>query len=86
MSVTEDRTGPSSLNTPKHTTGMAGKGEAGPNISKQTTIRMTDCDAGPSIFKQTSVQAFVKQTTEKLPEKRGNIKWDWNQLYGLCGK
>ena len=83
MSMTEDGTGPPSLNTPKHTTGMAGKGETGSTISNHTTTRMTG-DAGPSIFKQTSVQAFVKQTTEKVPEQ--NINWDWNQLYGLCGE
>ena len=58
-----------------------------PEMSKQTKMHETDFPAaGPSIFKQTSVQAFVKQTTEKLPEKRGNIHWDWNQLYGLCGE
>ena len=85
MTVTKDGTGLPSLNTPKHTTGMAGKGETGSTMSNHTTTRMTG-DAGPSIFKQTSVQAFVKQTTEKLPEKRGNISWDWNQLYGLCGE
>merc|ERR1719507_447435 len=38
---------------------------------------------GPSIFKQTSVQAFVKQTTEKLPEKQN---WGWNEVFGLCGE
>ena len=38
---------------------------------------------GPSIFKQTTVQAFVKQTTEKLPEKKN---WDWNQIHGFCGE
>ena len=84
MTVTKDGTGPPSLNTPKHTTGMAGKGETGPNISKQTTMRMTDGDAGPSIFKQTSVQAFVKQTKETEERETGN--WDWDQLCGLCGE
>ena len=85
MTMTEDDR-PPSLDKSKHATEMAGEGETGRNISKQTMMHMTGDDAAPSIFKQTSVQAFVKQTTEKLPEKRGNSDWDWNQFYGLCGE
>ena len=63
--------------------------EDGPGSPSQNTfkgeesISMTPPATGPSIFKQTSVQAFVKQTTEKLPEKQS---WGWNQVYGLCGE
>ena len=65
--MTEDGLGPPSQNT--------FKGEI------QTT--MTPPATCPSIFKQTSVQAFVKQTTEKMPEKQN---WGWNEVFGLCGE
>ena len=63
-----------------------GEEERKPKISNQMTSppAPTASAAGPTtIFKQTSVQAFVKQTAEKLPEKQN---WDWNQIYGLCGE
>ena len=67
LTMTEDGLGPPSQNT--------FKGEI------QTT--MTPPATCPSIFKQTSVQAFVKQTTEKMPEKQN---WGWNEVFGLCGE